>query len=257
MSVPAARAFLPALRQLDGRLLVPMPDRVRILRELEYDLEELEGRLLARGLPPEEARSLALESLVPDGVTLDELARVHAPLYRRLTRRLSEERVRLLERSALGVAATSVLLGETWILLTAQLLRSPSPFLWPVLALGAVLGALILATLFELCVKREHTATDGRLGGILALSGAILTLGTVGTTVDVHRLAALLERSPGLASALVAPWLVREASLLSVAILLAMAGGLTWFLLTQWVVSIREAHRRVLGVGFETARERR
>ena len=257
MSAPAARAFLPALRQLDRRLPVPVPHRVRILRELEYDLEELEVQLLARGLPAEEARRMALEALLPDGVTLDELARVHAPLYQRLTRHLPGERLRLLERSALALAATSVLLGETWVLLQARLLGSPSPFLWPVLSLGALLGATVLARVFQLCIKGGPTAGTGGAGGILGLSAAVLLLAVVGTTVDLHRFAALLERSPERATALILPWLVREASLLSVAILLALAGGLTWFLLTQWLVSIREAHRRVLGESIETAPERR
>lgn len=40
MTVPATREFLPALRELEGRLSVPIPERVRILRELEFDLEQ-------------------------------------------------------------------------------------------------------------------------------------------------------------------------------------------------------------------------
>lgn len=40
MTVPATREFLPALRELEGRLSVPIPERVRILRELEFDLED-------------------------------------------------------------------------------------------------------------------------------------------------------------------------------------------------------------------------
>ena len=37
----AARAFLSTLRRLDRDLTIPVPDRLRILRELEFDLEEL------------------------------------------------------------------------------------------------------------------------------------------------------------------------------------------------------------------------
>ncbi len=41
MSTPAARPFLPALREVEGRLSVPIQERVRILLELEFDLEQL------------------------------------------------------------------------------------------------------------------------------------------------------------------------------------------------------------------------
>ena len=38
MTTRAVRPFLPALREVEGRLKVPIPERVRILLELEFDL---------------------------------------------------------------------------------------------------------------------------------------------------------------------------------------------------------------------------
>ena len=75
MSAPAVRAFLPTLRSVERQLSVPIPARVRILRELEFDLEELRRRLEAKGHPAEDARARSLDALVPDPRALRELAR--------------------------------------------------------------------------------------------------------------------------------------------------------------------------------------
>ena len=67
MNGPAARGFAPVLREVERGLALPIPDRVRILRELEYDLEELCARLVAGGLSDEVARGRAVQALVPEG----------------------------------------------------------------------------------------------------------------------------------------------------------------------------------------------
>ncbi|MCJ7626869.1 MAG: hypothetical protein MUO50_00645, partial [Longimicrobiales bacterium] len=92
-----------------------------VLREVEYDLEELWGRLVADGLPEEEAHRQALDALVPDSGTLGELDRLHTPLYKRWTRDLTPGHLRLAERSALVLATTSVLLAQAVTLVNADL----------------------------------------------------------------------------------------------------------------------------------------
>lgn len=249
MSAAAVRIFLPTLREVERDLRIPIPDRVRILRELEFDLEEFCDRLVAHGLPADEARIRALEALVPDGTALRELDLLHASLYGRITRRLSGDHLRVLERSALAVATASVLLVQALTLVRANLLRDPSPFLWPVLGLGALLFAAITAKVFELWVKGDHSTPGRGLSGILALAGTTLAAGICGTFVDLYRLAGFLESAPELAATLASQWLVRDSALLSVSILLSLAGGLTWFVLTQWLTLVSVAHRDVLGLG--------
>lgn len=249
MTARAARVFLPTLREVERELTVPIPDRVRILRELEFDLEELRGRFEAEGLQIEEARVRALEVLVPDRRTLIELGRVHSPLYTRSTRRLSDHSLRIVERSALALATAIVVLAETQVLLGADLLGGPSPFIWPVLGLGAVLFAVILAKAFGVWVKGDHRVSADGLRGILALAGATLAAGVGGTLIDFYRLAAVLEKAPELAETLAIQWLVRDSALLSVSILLALSGALAWFTLTQWFTLVSWARRDVLGLG--------
>jgi hypothetical protein len=248
MSAATTRRFLPILRTLERELSAPIPQRVRILRELEHDLEGLRERYVAAGLTPAEAEAKALEALVPDSGALRELSRLHTPLYGRITRGLGEDRVRIAERSAFALATAAVMVFATPALLRTGLLRDPSAFLWPVLALGGVLAALIVGKGFEMWIKRDHRAADRGLGVLMGLSALVLVVAVAGALVDLIRLAAALERAPELSSALLLPSLVRDCALLAVAILVTAAGGLTWFVLTQWLGAVRAAQRDVLGL---------
>ncbi len=246
--MPAAtRAFLPTLRRLDRDLTLPVPDRLRILRELEFDLEALRGELEARGMPAKEARARALDALVPDGATLGELDRLHASHYQRLTRHFSPGRLRTVERSALALTTAAVLLAQTVVLLRADWLRNPSPFLWPVLGLGALLFAAIAAQSFKLWVKHDHQETDRNFRIILLLSGLTLATGIFGALADFFRLAEALEAEPGLAGSLFPEWLAGSCVLLSFSLLLALAGGLAWFIAAQWLAILAGARSELLG----------
>jgi hypothetical protein len=251
MTARTHRAFAPVLQEVERGLALPIPERLRILRELEFDLEELWGRLVADGIPTEEARRRALDALVPDTGTLEELDRLHTPLYRRLTRHLTPGRLMLAERSALVLATTSVLLAQGITLLRANLLQDPSPFMWPVLAMSAPLFATVVAKAFQLWIKRAHAHPERGLSTILVVSGLILVMGIGGMFFDLYRLSAVLERTPELIGDLAAVWLVRDSALVSVAILLALAGGLAWFVLSKWLAIVSGDRRELLGLNVE------
>ncbi len=225
MSGQAARGFAPVLREVERGLALPIPERVRILRELEYDLEEFCERLVAGGLSPEVARGRAVQALVPDRATLRKLDRLHAPWYRRVTRHLTADRLRLAERSALAIATASVVIVQTATLLRVDLLRDPSPFLWPVLGLGALLFATVVTKVFNLWIKGDHRTPGQGLSTILALAGATVLTGLGGMLFDLYRLAGALERASELTDVVAGEWLLRDLTLLSISILLALGGG--------------------------------
>lgn len=257
MSARAERLFVPVLREVERGLLLPIPERVRILRELEYDLEALTERLVADGAPVHEARRRALEALVPDGATLEALRTLHAPWYPRLTRGLSPERLRLAERTSLALATAALVAAEARALMRVDLLENPSPFLFPVLVLGGMLAAAVLAKAFELWIKRDHAAPGRGLWAILAISAAPLILGMLGVFTDFYGLAATLERAPELAETLVTQWLLRDAVLVSVALLMTLTGAVAWFGLARWVVLLQGERRELLGLPRHHSRARR
>jgi hypothetical protein len=218
---------------------------------LEWDLEALWAGMVAQGVAADEAMKRALDTLVPDIGTLEELGRLHAPLYRRATEGVREERLRIIERSALALITGGVLSGQTLVLLQADLLKNPSNFLWVVLGLGALLLGTILAKVFQLWIKGDHRTLNRGVQPILLFSGLIVLVGVVGTFIDLLQLTGILEAAPGRLMELAPIWVVRECTLLAVSILLAMAGAFFWFVLTQWLTLVRGAHRSVLGLDGE------
>lgn len=244
----APRAFLPTLRRLERELKIPLPERVRVLREIEADLEELTGSFVARGYRLEDARGMALEALVPAGKALGDLRSAHASTYDVLTRRLGGSRLRMLERTALVLVTAGVIVFEAAALLGADLRHDPSPFLWPVLGLSGLLFAAAATKAFTLWIKRDHLDTDRGVGIILVLCGLLMATGIGGAFVDFFLLAQTLERVPDAATDSVLRWLRRDGALLSVTLLAAMVGGLTWFVLTQWLSALAAARRDFLGL---------
>jgi hypothetical protein len=248
--------FSPILREVEAGLRLPLPDRTRLLRELQSDLDELTRRFMAEGMSADDALARAREALVPDQRSLNALHAVHEPLYRRLTRGIAGDRLLLAERGALGLATLFVVVSGGVSLARVDLFAAPSPFLWPVLWLGGLIFAAVVAKAFQLWVKRDHFAPSRGLGTILVLSGMTLGIGLFGLLVDVFRLAGRLEAVVPDAVALITDWLMRDTALLAVSILTALLGGLAWFVLAQWVASIEEDHRQVLGLNASRRRTR-
>ncbi len=248
MNARSGDVLTDVLREVGRGLTLPLPDRVRILRELASHLESFTELLVDQGVPPEEAHRRAAATLVPDGAALTQLDRLHRSWYLRRTERVAPDRLRLMERTALALATTGLLVGEALTLRKVDLFGDPSPFLAPVLVVGSVLFALALAKAFELFIKGDHRRPRTGLANILVAAAATLGLGVGGTVFDLYRLAATLEGNPGASDVLTPLWLGRSAVLLVVALLLSMAGALGWFVLSQWVSLAEGAHRDVLGL---------
>lgn len=255
MSPDHRPTFLPALRRLERELRLPILERLKIVRELAFDLEQLQARLMEQGVPAADAGARALDTLVPEGGALGDLRRLHAGPYGRLTRHLPDGTVRALERTALALATLAVLATGTVLMAGADLLRDPSPFLWPVLGLGGLVFAAVAANGFGLWIKGDHARPARGLWVILALSGITLAVGAGGFVADLYRLAALLERSPELTVTETTRWLVRDCALLAATLLVVLCGGLGWFLATQWHTAVTAARMDLLGLGRRLHRE--
>lgn len=243
MSGETFMSFDDLVRALSTRPSLPLPARTRLLRELRADLDGMTRRLVEAGLAPHEARRRAAETLLPDDLTLSELERMGRPWYRRVTASLDGPGLVRVERTALVLATVAILAFETSVLVGAGLLADPSPFLWPVAALGAVLLTAVTAKAFQLWVKGAHDRPRRGLTAIAVLSALTLATGSIGALFDLTLLAGALERSPTESVPLATRWLVQDAALLSAAIILSVAGALGWFVLSRWIVHAEDAHR--------------
>ena len=90
---------------------------------------------------------------------------------------------------------------------------------------------------------------DPGLRPILFLAAAVLATGVSGAFLDFIHLAATLEAAPDPTGQQALVAFVSISALLSVSLLVAMAGGLCWFVLTQWLSFHAGARAQLLGVG--------
>lgn len=252
----ASPAFRPILRSVGTRLDGPLPRRTRLLRELAVDLDAMSERLVSEGVPVEQARMRAAEILVPGEPALAALEHIHAPRYKSVTRALGPERLRRVERVALALSTVGLVAVETSALLRLDLLADPSPFLWPVLALGALVLVALVAKAFDLWVKQDHRAPQRGLATIAALTVTLLVTGAGGALLDTYALLGALEASPERAGPLLTTWLARDASLLAATILLVLVAALGWFVLRHWVMLARGDHLDLLGLRDRPSRRR-
>ncbi len=234
------------LRRVAERLGVPLPRRVRILRELAADLDALTARFQAEGCEPGEARRRAAELVLPGEASLAALNRVHEPRYRRLTRRVPPDRLRLVERSALALATLGVVVAGWTALAGTDLLAHPSPFLLPVAGVGLAALAAVLAKAFDVWIRQDHAAPRRGLTGVLVLSVAPVPLAFLGLAVDILLMAAALEADPSRTAELTLRWLQADSVLLAVGLLLTLTGCLGWFVVSRWAFYVEGQVREVL-----------
>lgn len=219
---------------------LPLAVRSRLGRELAADLQGAYDVLLARGWSRERALARARELVLPDDDALDRLAGVHRPLYDRLVERFSPHVVRRGERAAVVAVAAVTLTTLAGLLSRAGIFVHPSPFLVPVLASGSVAVAAVVAKAFHLFAARPSDPRALRRGLASPLAAAAVTLlvGTGGALVDTYRFAATVGEAAPASPLPVVTFVGSTAVLLAVALGLALAGALGWFLLLQWTVGI-------------------
>ena len=241
------RLFLPALRALDGRMRAPVPGRTRLLTEMEADLEELTRHLRAQGLAPDEARRRALDVLMPDDAVLQELERLHAAPFERLTRSIPDAHLRRIERWVFASAALAVLTSVVVVLGGVDLLRHASPFLWPVLAVGSALAAIAARAGFLVWLRLD---TDGGARWTAATgagAAALLLLGGIGAAIDLHDVAGRIAASPSDAVMLVVGALQQVGGLGVVTLVLSLVAGAVWYATRHRILVLVSRHARVVG----------
>jgi hypothetical protein len=246
-----ARMLEDARRELD----LPLPARTRILREIADDALALYGELLGRGWSEGAAAERVRQVLLPSAPARDALESLHAPLYRRVADRFSPSAMRRWERVALVVMVALAVAGSAAAFRSVPLFFDPSPFLIPVMALGATGALVALVACFRLFVEGAREAQEMRsaLAPLLATSGLVGVAAMIGASVDLYRLAARLEAAPARSADAILAFIRADAALLGVGLTLALALGLVWFLLLQWVSAVEAAELGAL----ETARPER
>ncbi len=247
------RGFEAELKAVAAELDLPEPVRSRTLLELRSDLEAMAAALRAEGIEEEEARTRALDVLLPSAEVGLELRGVHRPLYQRLADRFSEPGRRRAERLLLGLLALVALGSGLGALRGLDLVALRSPWLWVVLTVAVLVVTAGGSKLFQLFAMAPHGRARLRRGLplLVALGVAALVVGFGGVVADLYGAAGRLGAAGGVQSPEVLAWLRRSSALMCAALLTAASAGLFWLLAAVRIAGIERLQAAALGFSQE------
>lgn len=241
--------FAAELRALAERLDLPQTVRADIVRELDADLRGLADALEARGIPREEARRRAVETLLPTPEALARLVSHHRPLYRRLVDRFSDPIRHRLERALFGTALLAFALAGGAALGGLDLFADPAAFTPLLLGLGLATGGLVLWKLFQLHVRKEHRTERLRrgLGWLPAIAVAATVGSLLGLTWDLYGTAGrLIEAGPEAdPRAILLAWLRRDTAMASLGLVVGALALGCWLWLAAGVARVARAELEI------------
>jgi hypothetical protein len=234
--------FAAALRRAaQGLGDLPRPVRAEILLELAADLEAAYEDGLRSGLGEEAARRAAEERLLGPDAAIRHLGRLHASSWRGWSEatgaRLS---------GGVGLALVAAAVVPMLVLAAAAavplLVESPrSAVVWAVIAAGGGVAVLVAREAARLLTGRLPSAGVGPL--LLLLSVAAPAVGCFAFLLGLHAATAALSGVAAVDGLLVAERVGRDAALFAAGLFVAIAGGLSWFLIVSRasVLAAREA----------------
>ncbi len=240
--------FAEVLRKIDSRLDLPQPARGRIMLEIAADVEDLFEVYRGRGLDEAEALSRVEEKFTVSEEAIAELVAIHQPAYRRFTDSLSAQARTRFERVLLAILLVSMFGVGLPLLARAEMIRQASDFVWPILAIAAATGMIVLVKLYQLYVKKDHRSRRLRYGLSLLLlgSGASLLAAGFGFTVGLHQVMEKLVLDVEGLWLYVVRWLLTGAPVMLLGLLTAMAAALFWLMLTHAVERIEQMEVQTL-----------
>lgn len=194
--------FSQVLRQVEGRLKAPEPERSRILAELAGDLEDLYQAYRERGLAEAEARREAEKWLAPSKAALESLHSVHLPAFDRLLGRLSGTTRGRVELGLVTLVSLTAVGGGFFAVLRSETVSASSPGLLCVAAILAAGLGLGVSQGYLLFVRGDRLAAGWKrkLRRVLVAAGGTALAGALAGGIRLTVTAAPTEAGSGAAS---------------------------------------------------------
>jgi hypothetical protein len=217
------------LNRTGERLALPKATRSLILVEIASDLEDLFQHYLQEGLSEEEAAARAEEKVDMSDEALGELVRIHSQA-RGWTDRIVRRVQPIWERIAMALIVL-FFIGALAMGAGMRPFAHLTAFFWPIL--GIFLALLVFFTV-QMTRFSDHPRPR-RLRDALAtplfLGAASLVVGFAGTGIELYRTLMGMAADPEHAGPLFAKVVIESTATLSIALLVALAAGVAWFVL--------------------------
>jgi hypothetical protein len=217
------------LHRTGERLALPKATRSLILVEIASDLEDLFQHYIEQGLSEEDAAARAEEKVDMSDEALTELVRIHSEA-RGWTDRFVRRAHSFWERFVMAVI---VLFFIVSLAMGAGIssFKNLNGFIWPILGIFLALTAVFVVQLARVSDTSSPRRLRESLATPLFLGSASLVVGFAGTGIELYRALMRMAAEPERAAPLFARVILESTTTLAVALLVALAAGVVWFVL--------------------------
>ena len=221
--------FKAFLHRTGERLALPKATRSLILVEIASDLDELFNHYVQQGLSEEEAAARAEERVDMSDEALAELVRIHSE-SRGWTDRMARRVQPFWERIALALivlffVATSVLDHGL------RPFAHRTVFFWPILVIFIALVVHVVAQFVRQFDHASFRETRNALAAPLFFGASSIVIGFAGAGIELYRTLKLMAADPEKAAPLFSGVVLEVSSTIAIALLVALAAGVAWFVL--------------------------
>ena len=230
--------FNAFLRDTGQRLALPKTTKSRILVEIASDLEDLFQHYLQQGLSEQEAAAKAEEKVDMSDEALTELVRIHSDA-RTWTDRIARRTQPFWERFAMALIV--LFFVTEWVIGTGlKPFAHLTGFIWPILVIFIALLTFFIVQMARFSDHSSPRRVRDSLATPLFLGAASLVVGFAGAGIELYRTLMRMAADPEHAAPLFANVVLDSTATLSIALLVALAAGVAWFLLAGRVARLED-----------------
>jgi hypothetical protein len=226
------------LHRTGERLALPKATRSLILVEIASDLEDLFQHYLQQGLSEEEAAAKAEEKVDMSDEALTELVRIHSE-SRAWTDRIVRRAQPFWERFAMALIV--LFFVTEWAIGTGfKPFAHLTGFIWPILGIFLALLTFFIVQMARFSDHPSPRRLRDSLATPLFLGAACLVVGFAGAGIELYRTLMRMAADHEHAAPLFANVVLSCTATLSIALLVALAAGIAWFILAGRVARLED-----------------
>jgi hypothetical protein len=217
------------LHRTGERLALPKATRSLILVEIASDLEELFNHYVQQGVSEEEAVARAEEKVDMSDEALAELVRIHSE-SRGWTDRMARRVQPFWERLALALIVL-FFVATSFLDHGLRPFAHRTVFFWPILV---IFIALVVHVVAQFVRQSDHASlreTRNALAAPLFFGASSIVIGFAGAGIELYRTLKLMAADPEKAAPLFSGVVLEVSSTIAIALLVALAAGVAWFVL--------------------------
>ncbi len=235
--------FAERLREINGKLDLPQPEKSHILLEIASDLDDMYQFFREEGLNEEEAAKRAEEKLDLSDDALRELVEIHESGMRKLLDRISSQARSRWERVLLAMTVIVIAAYSGRQIFSARLYAQASRFVWPILLFALAALVITIWQVYKLYIKKDHDIRTLGVGlpWLVAMGAASFLTGLLGMMFEFHRSALMAADDVERSLVFLVESALRSSAMTMVGLFTVIAIAIVWFVLMNKVRNIEIA----------------